>query len=416
MGRHAALELAKAGHAIFTALFSCNPSARYAPAAEASMVDISFPPPERLARFGQALDEIGRRARAGLGPDDVAHIERVERAARALGWGGRALLVLGPGPLSFLAGAAALAASKLLRAAEIGHTVLHGAYDRLDPSGRFHAEGFSWDFPVDEEAWRYGHNVRHHAYTGVVGRDADVSFGFVRLTEEAPHRLLTWLQVPALLLGGLPHFGALAHLQFTGVLDLFLGNGLPERFDFIADRSPRTIARTLARALRKPIRYYGKNYLLWPALAGPRFWKMMLGNAVAETLRDVYIGIVILSGHTDTQAFAPGTKAQSRPEWYFLQVIATRDFEAPAPLSLLCGGLDRQIEHHLFPDLPPNVLRRIAPEVRRACEEHGVPYRSESVPRTALSILRSLVALSRPDGSRASRRHPAPAQASGSPS
>ena len=51
-----------------------------------------------------------------------------------------------------------------------------------------------------------------------------------------------------------------------------------------------------------------------------------------------------------------------------MQVGATNDFEVCLLISIICGGLDRQIEHYLFPKLPPDHLRKIAPEVRAVCE------------------------------------------------
>ena len=71
-----------------------------------------------------------------------------------------------------------------------------------------------------------------------------------------------------------------------------------------------------------------------------------------------------------------------RGEWYAMQVEASNDFTVSRPISILCGGLDLQIEHHLFPRLAPERLRKLAPEVRAACEAHGVTYRSASWPRT----------------------------------
>jgi linoleoyl-CoA desaturase len=65
----------------------------------------------------------------------------------------------------------------------------------------------------------------------------------------------------------------------------------------------------------------------------------------------------------------------------------------PYALSVLCGGLDHQIEHHLFAKLSPERLREIAPAVKKACEEHGVAYRTSSWPRAlknAFSYLRTL--------------------------
>lgn len=78
-----------------------------------------------------------------------------------------------------------------------------------------------------------------------------------------------------------------------------------------------------------------------------------------------------------------------------MQVEATRGFEVSLPLSILCGGLDRQIEHHLFPTLPPPRLREIAPEVRAICERHGVVYRTGSWGTTLRRALTQVARLSR---------------------
>ena len=76
-----------------------------------------------------------------------------------------------------------------------------------------------------------------------------------------------------------------------------------------------------------------------------------------------------------------------------MQVEATNNFEVCLPLSILCGGLDRQIEHHLFPKLPPARLRKIAPEVRAVCDAHDVTYRTDtwwSTLKKALGHMRNL--------------------------
>lgn len=84
---------------------------------------------------------------------------------------------------------------------------------------------------------------------------------------------------------------------------------------------------------------------------------------------------------------------------------------------MLCGGLDYQVEHHLFPRLAPQRLRKIGPEVQAICEEHGVPYRTASWPKTLLSALERVAQLSKPEaplvGPEATRaaEQPAPAAA-----
>ncbi|HEX4353583.1 MAG TPA: fatty acid desaturase, partial [Polyangiales bacterium] len=84
----------------------------------------------------------------------------------------------------------------------------------------------------------------------------------------------------------------------------------------------------------------------------------------------------------------------NRAHWYAMQVEAARDVDLPKPLSILCGALDRQIEHHLFPRMPPNRLREIAPRVRAICEQHGVRYRSDGPLATMRSVFTQLRRLS----------------------
>ena len=79
-----------------------------------------------------------------------------------------------------------------------------------------------------------------------------------------------------------------------------------------------------------------------------------------------------------------------------MQAEATRNFQVPYRLSQLCGALDLQIEHHMFPRLPPNRLREIAPEIREICEAHGVSYRTGSWPSVLLGAFRHLWNLSKP--------------------
>jgi NADPH-dependent stearoyl-CoA 9-desaturase len=350
---------------------------------------------ERLQRFGQAIDAIRARVEAEVGPEDVAHIRRVDRFSRVMEVVGRVLLHVSVEPLAFGAGVGALWLHKQLQATEVGHTALHGAYDKLDGAERYRSATFSWDVPIDEESWKHGHNVKHHQYTNIAGRDPDIHFGPARLTEHTPRKPLHRFQ--HLFMVGLlaPNFTFLMNWHFTGVNDVFFGNGRPEEFDILRDRSAESVKEAAHRALRKYVPYYFKNYVFFPLLAGPMFWKVLLGNWMAETMRDLYSAATIYCGHVgpEVAAYDEGTKAHGRGEWYAMQVESTNDFEVSLPVSILCGGLDRQIEHHLFPRLPPNRLREIAPEVRAACEEHGVAYRTDTWGRTlakALGYVRTL--------------------------
>jgi NADPH-dependent stearoyl-CoA 9-desaturase len=352
---------------------------------------------DRLRPFGDELDRIKARVEGQIGDEDVRYVVRMNRLSNALQIAGRALIHFSFEPVAFVAGVVALWLHKQLQATEIGHTALHGAYDKLDGAGEFRSKTYRWQTPIDEESWREGHNFRHHGNTNVAGRDADIHFGPVRLTEQTPWRPHHRWQLPFTLFVLFPNFTFLMNLHFTGLSDVYFDNGQPDRLDFLPDRSAASKRAAWRRALRKYGPYYAKEYIFFPALAGPFFWKVLLGNWLSEVMRDVYSAATIYCGHVGelAKSWPAGTKAAGRGAWYAMQVEATNNFEVSWPVSVLCGGLDRQIEHHLFPKLPPQRLRQIAPEVRAACEKHGVAYRTAGWGATLKQALGWIGALSR---------------------
>ena len=357
---------------------------------------------ERLRRFGEGLDALKAKIEAQLGPDDLEHMARTQRFSRGMELAGRLLLHFSFEPVTFSAGVIALWLHKQLQATEIGHTVMHGAFDgrafdALPGAQKFRSKGYSWRIPIDEECWRYGHNVRHHGATNVAGKDADIHFGPVRLTDQTPFnpRFHPW-QLLFTLFVLFPNFAILMNTHFTGVSDALEDNGISTRFDFLPDRSKKSVRRAWSNAMRKFIPYFGVEYVLFPALAGPFFWKVLLGNWLSELMRDIYSAATIYCGHVGerTKNYPMGARATRPGEWYAMQAEATNNFEVPWAVSMLCGGLDRQIEHHLFPRFAPERLRQIAPEVRALCEAHGVEYRTASWGRTLRSALSHIHALS----------------------
>jgi NADPH-dependent stearoyl-CoA 9-desaturase len=358
---------------------------------------------DRYRAFGGELDCLKKKVFAKVGAEDVARVKRLDRFSRAMEIVGRVLIHVSPEPITFGLGVVALWLHKQLQATEIGHTALHGAYDGLEGAEKYQSKSFAWDVPIDEESWRAGHNVKHHGNTNVAGRDPDIHFGTVRLTTQTPHAEHHRWQLPLTLFLIMPNFAFWMNPHFTGLTDVFFSNGLPSELDVLPDRSKESVRLAWKRTLRKYVPYYFRNYVFFPALAGPMFWKVMLGNFLAETMRDLYSAATIFCGHVgpETKSYAIGSRAKSRGEWYAMQIEATNNYEVSKPISILCGGLDRQIEHHLFPTLPPERLREIAPEVRAICEKHGIAYRTDTWGRTLKKALAHIKELSREGGARA---------------
>ena len=344
---------------------------------------------ERFRRFGEELDGLKRRTLERIGAQDVAYVRNLNRFSRGMEVVGRVLIHFSPEPVTFALGVSALWIHKQLQATEIGHTALHGAYDRLPGGEAFASKTFRWDTPIDEASWRDVHNVRHHGNTNVAGKDPDIHFGTVRLTERTPWSREHRLQLVSALFIVFPNFLLFIGSHVCGLNDALFDNGRPEKLDLLPDRSKESVLGAWKKGLRKYVPYYLYNYVLFPALAGPMFWKVLLGNCLAETFRNVYSAATIFCGHVggDVASYEEGTRAHGRGQWYAMQVEATSDFEVSLPISILCGGLERQIEHHLFPTFPPRRLREIAPEVRAICEKYGVAYKTDTWGRTLKKAL-----------------------------
>lgn len=348
-----------------------------------------------LAAFGAEIDAVRARVEAQIGEDDVRAVKRVAALSRGLEILGRGLIHFSLEPVSFGLGVVSLALHKQLHASEIGHAVLHGAYDKLPGAKRYASKGYWWVSPIDEEAWHEGHNIKHHQYTNIVGKDPDCRYGTIRLNDHVEHRAVNSHQSwHPLLVWPSFTFNMAAH--FSGVLDLYTRS--EDHYEMLPDRSPKSVRKAHRRWLRKAAPYYAKEYMLFPALAGPMAWKVVLGNWMSEVLRSVYSAATIFTGHVgqDTASYPEGTRANNRAHWYVMQVEAANNFEVPHALSVLCGGLDKQIEHHLFPKWPPRRLRQVAPQIRSICDRHEVRYLTGSWPTMLSRVFAQLRRLSKP--------------------
>jgi fatty acid desaturase len=81
-------------------------------------------------------------------------------------------------------------------------------------------------------------------------------------------------------------------------------------------------------------------------------------------------------------------KVTDRAEFYVRQVLGSVNFSTGGDLrDFLHGFLNYQIEHHLWPDLPPSAYQRIQPKVKAVCERHGVPYVQEPLHKRVAQLL-----------------------------
>lgn len=285
-------------------------------------------------------------------------------------WGGTSLLL-----------AAGLTLSVALATAGIGFSVMHdanhGAYARSAAVNR--AVGLALDFVgASSYVWRFKHNVHHHTYANVDGMDADIDAEpFLRLAPSQPLRgFHRWQHLYAW-----PLYGVLA-LKWWFVDDVVdLVRCRIGRHPF-----PRPRGLELAAAVG------GKLVFLAWTLAVPALVHRSGWIALPFVLGSLTLGVVLATvfqlAHAVPEAEFHAAVADRRMPtgWAEHQVRATVDF-APSNrlLGWYVGGLNFQVEHHLFPDVCHVHYAELAPIVQATCAAHGLPYRTRPTLRAAIA-------------------------------
>lgn len=370
----------------------------------ATAAPISADPADALAADLQALYA---RAKAEVGEADLAHIRNVTAYGRAID--ARRLELLREGGRRSVRRAAALEMLyRLMQFSELGHNIIHGSYDHLPDNGEYHSERYDWDFNVDVDHWKVMHHVGHHPHTNIVGKDHDLGYSIMRGS------------------AGQDWFGH--HLAQTAII-AGLAAIAPQAAPFFLSNVARQVENrrffsswTLKSPARIAARDARRRYVSEPLSARSRVLPALAANyagGVAGYMSVLFL--VFIEHHAgELELFADPGPDETIGQYYQRQIRATRNFlpspELDEPLQRLLleevpfdnrpafeifyGGLDTHIEHHLFPDLPPSMQRRIAPEVRAIAASHGLPYHETPLLETVPLIAGSLTRLSAPAGDR----------------
>jgi fatty acid desaturase len=235
--------------------------------------------------------------------------------------------------------------------------------------------------------WVTKHN-RHHAHPNTEGADPDIEAGALIFTAaqlNAPQgvvrlirRYQAYLFFPLLLLEGL-------NLHVASVRALSIRTS----------RHRRTEAALLAAHV--------VGYLaLVLAVLGPGLKAAAL-VIVQQGLFGLYLGCSFAPNHKGM----PVLTATDRSDFLRRQVLTSRNIRGSWLTDLALGGLNYQIEHHLFPSAPRPNLRRCQPLIREFCEQHGLPYCQTSLASSFATVLGHLNSVGKLAGSRSAVRRPA---------
>jgi fatty acid desaturase len=327
--------------------------------------------PAQLDALQAEIDAIGTELRADIGERDARYIRRVVRFALWSAITGRSLLMFGFGPISFIAGVVLLTIPKIMAVMEIGHNIIHGQYDWMnDP--RLDSRTFEWDTACTSANWKHSHNVVHHDHTNVVGLDRDLGYGVLRVCGEQK-----WV----------PRHRAQPMIYLTMILIFEFGIGVYDaELDALRERriSLKEFGARLVPFRKKLVVQLSKDYLLFPLLAllTGNSLRVLLGNLIANLLRQAWTNIIIFCGHFTRRVRIYRTDelvGETRGGWYARQIEGSSNIEGSRAFCILTGHLSHQIEHHLFPDIPAHRYPEIAPRIREISERYGLVYNTGSL-------------------------------------
>jgi len=357
------------------------------------------------------LDSLHRDAKKDLGVADLLHMKKMifwGRICTVLGYGTAWLF---PNPLSMLL----MAQGATARWAIVAHHVLHGGLDKL-PNTPKHLtrRGFAsgmrrpldwmdWIFP---EAWRYEHSVFHHCHTNEP-IDPDLVEQNVQALH-TPNLPLFW------------RYLALFFFAFTWKLSYYAPNtfrvlyrsnqakaqgksGITMNHSF--DYSYAEVfnigsdeGRSFWLTCFFPYALY--RFVFMPLIFFPfGTWAMfcvLINSLGAEMLHNLYTFFLIVPNHAGDDVHRFQRRITDRPEFYVRQILSSVNYSTGGDIcDFLHGFANYQIEHHLWPDLPPRAYQKLQPKVKSICQKHGIPYIQEPLWKRCHKLIDIIVGKSR---------------------
>ena len=217
--------------------------------------------------------------------------------------------------------------------------------------------------------WQWKHARFHHTWVNVAGHDSDIDLGVLgRLSPEQPRRPWhRWQHVYLWVLYGVTAIRWHLYGDFRDMLTGTVGERpfqRPRGWDLAGFVLGKLAFFTLAFAL--PLLFH-------PVLAVLGFY------ALTAAVAGVLLALVFQMAHVVEEAAFPvpgadGLKIDT--PWAVHQLETTVDFaRGNRVLSWMIGGLNFQIEHHLFPRISHVHYPMVARVVEAACREFGMPYR-----------------------------------------
>lgn len=240
--------------------------------------------------------------------------------------------------------------------------------------------------------WKVQHNIMHHTFTNIHGLDEDIrSRAFIRLSRYSPiFSVNRYQHLYAFFLYGLmtlsqitKDFWQVREYNRTGITKQQQRNPAGEYVKLFV-----TKAIYLLIVIGLPI-----------LLTDFSWWQVLIGFFVMHFTAGLIMSIIFQMAHIveGVDQPLPDPEGNIDNEWVIHQLYTTADFARNnTVLNWLIGGLNFQIEHHLFPNICHVHYPAIAPIVERTAHEFGLPYIAKPTFINAIgSHLRTLKELGR---------------------
>lgn len=252
------------------------------------------------------------------------------------------------------------------------HDANHGSYSKSDRLNKI-VGFFSMAFLAGNALnWKIQHNLIHHTFTNVHDHDEDISsLGFLRFDPHDPHKkihrfqfLYAWF------------FYGLMTLMWSTVKD-FKQVIRYNRAGYLKDAGT-TFGKELTIIIVSKILYY--LYMLIPYFLVPEmtFGNWLIGYVVLHYVAGLTLALVFQLAHVTAENHYPLPES-GMMETSFVehQLMTTMNFATQSRVvSYLVGGLNFQVEHHLFPAISHIHYPKISKIVEQTTKEYNIPYHS----------------------------------------
>ena len=233
---------------------------------------------------------------------------------------------------------------------------------------------------ANSEIWKLQHNKLHHTYTNIEGVDDDLNAPFfLRFSPNRKHLLIHKFQFLYA-----SFFYCFATLSKVLVKEFVQLSQFSKR-NLMKDRRSKNLI--LIQLLLSKILYIGYILVLPIVLIPVSPWVILLGFFLMHAFTGLTLTLIFQTAHVmpDCKFPLPDSDGQMDESWILHEMNTTTNYSPKSRIfSYLIGGLNYQVEHHLFPNICHVHYRKISVIVASTAKEFNMPYNSESTFLVAL--------------------------------